>query len=157
MEANVTQKEEMFFIGMEEVFACVADHDADLVMFKRFMPRAATFEKYATDDALYALGKDREDGSCTYMVGKRVEAMSQIPEDLPDGSVYRTIPSSAYVEIRTTPRELGIEEQRKMKRWFEEHPEYHVHPDAVGVEYYPPECHGADGTMWTWYPIVPAQ
>jgi len=157
MEAGVTEKEEMFFLGMEEAFASAADHDADLVMFKRFMPQASVFEKYAVDDALYALGRNREDGSCTYMVGRRVEEMSAIPEDLPEGSVYRSIPASAYVEIKTTPRELGIEEQSKTKRWFEQHTEYQVHPEAVGVECYPQECKSADDGMWTWYPVVPAR
>ena len=157
MEARVTQKERMYFLGMEEVFASAADHDADLVMFRRYMPQASAFGKYAIDDALYALGRDREDGSCIYMVGRRVEEMSSIPDDLPDASVYRSIPASAYVEIKTTPRELGVVEQSKMKEWLENHPAYRMHPDTVGVEYYPQECEGVDGEMWTWYPIVPVR
>lgn len=157
METNVTEKEQMFFLGMGEVFRSAAEHDADLVMFKRFMPHASAFEKHALDNGLYAVGRTREDGSCTYMVGRRVAEMKTIPKDVPGNSTYTSIPASTYVEIRTTPRELGAEEQRKTGKWFEEHPEYQVHPDAVGVEYYPLECRSADDTMWTWYPIVPAR
>ncbi|MDP7360178.1 MAG: hypothetical protein QF828_17380 [Pseudomonadales bacterium] len=83
--------------------------------------------------------------------------MSAIPEDLPDDSVYRSIPASDHVEIKATPRELVLEEQREVKRWCDEHSEYHVHPEAVGVEYYPQECRSADDGMWTWYPVVPSQ
>jgi predicted transcriptional regulator YdeE len=157
MEANVTEKEQMFFLGMGEVFRSAADHDADLVMFKQYMPHASDFEQHAIDSALYAVGRTREDGSCTYMVGRRVAAMQAIPGDVPSNSTYTSIPASTYVEIKTTPRELGAVEQSKTKRWFEKHPEYRVHPDAVGVEYYPQDCQGADDEMWTWYPIVPAQ
>ena len=86
-----------------------------------------------------------EDGSCTYMVGERVAAMGEMPADLPDGAVYRSMPAASYVETETTPCELGEEEQRKTTRWFEEHPEY-----QVGSEPDLPEARWDDPTRFSY-------
>ena len=154
MDASVTDREEMFLLGVEEVFAPGAHFDAEAVMFQRFAPKADVFAKYATDPALYALAENRRDGSSAYMVARRVEPVDALPPGLPADAVVRRLPASRYVDIKTTPRELGPEADDKIVRWLTAHPECREDRWAPQVEFYPPSCADADDVMWVWVPLA---
>ncbi len=154
MEARVIKKDEMHFLGLEDVFASVADFDPDPVMFRRFIPQAAAFAPYGTDEVLYALGRTFEDGTCSYMVARRVEKLATIPSGVPDETILKTVSPSIYAEIKTTPKELGARAEEKVKKWLNGQEEYDRNLEGFEIECYPPDCKSAEDEMYLWIPLL---
>ena len=154
MEAKITEKGGMHFLGLEDKMLDDA-FDPNPVWFERFIPQVGAFSEHAADanEGLYALLTNHGDRTSTYMVAVRIEKVNGIPGNMPSGSVFAFVPPSSYLEIRTTPRELGAPAVGKVQNWLETHIDYERDAEGVRFEYYPPACQSGDDEMYVWVPL----
>ena len=148
MSPQFIELEEQTYLGMSKTYPSVEKFDPEEVFFKLFIPNLVLFKKYAVDENLYAFPIDNGDGSFTYLAGCKVKKMDAVPDHLPDGSVLHIVPAGKYLQLGTTPHELGKIAEEKLAKWFAAHPEHIPDPAMRETEVYPPECTSSNSLCW---------
>ena len=155
MEPQVVKKPQLQFVGVETRYAnakTAAQEDHGFMgVWGKFMPNRPKVAQLAADSSHYAFPVEYPDGSLTYTVAILTKPLS--PKAIPQGFVYSEVPAGEYAVFQVTPEEMGEAEQKKIEQWLKSHPEMKQDMGRHKIEHYPPECKGADDTMYSWLPV----
>ena len=147
-EPTIVEKEEVYLLGMvgQEGMESEGEFLSEYVLHKLFFPNMKKLEEYRQGDGLYGIPHQG------YMFAVPT-GITGVPEDAPEGAEWRTTPAGRYAVFNTTARALGNKANEMVRTWFSEQQEYERKVDAFEIEYYPPECKGADSQMEVWIPV----
>jgi predicted transcriptional regulator YdeE len=127
--------------------------DWEAIWSQGFGPQQEMLSRFSPDGAYYGLSyPTEEEGVFDYVAGM---AVSEVPDDLPDGLVVREIPAARYATVECDLTEIGATLNALFFEWLPGSP-YEYDMRVPTFEWYPPEMGQGDTRVTLYMPVVEA-